>query len=163
MKRWMSSVTLVLAFCLVGCSGKKEAPTGGGEKPAKEAAVAPTPTPDPNHVETTQFRFGRVLGPDGMVTGEGGPFAQGETLHTSFRVSRAPAGSVYKVVVTGIADGKQFYEEQKAPPANSGIMSFSLPDTRTWPVGDYRLEMVYVNGADRLRGTFDFRIVSPKK
>lgn len=163
--RWMPSATLVLALCVAGCSGKTETPSGGGGKPASKPATeaAPAPTPNPKRVETTEFRFGRALSPDGIVTGEGGPFAQGETLHVSFKVSRAPAGSAYKLVVTGIGDNKKYYEEQKTPPATSGTMTYSLPETRAWPAGDYRLEMLFIDGPEVQRGTYDFKVVPPKK
>lgn len=163
--RWISPVTLALALCLASCSGKKETPSGGGEKqsaqPSAEAATAASPAS--KRVETTDFRFGRALGADGMVTGEGGPFTQGETLHVSFKVNRASAGSACKVTVTGVADKKTYFEEQKNPSGPTSVMAFSLPDTRSWPAGDYRLEMQLTDGTDVQRGTFDFKIVSPKK
>jgi len=163
--RLAGSVAFALAFCVAGCSGKKETPSGGAEaqkpRPSTEAAAAPTP--DTRRVDTTEFRFGRELAEDGTAKGEGGPFAQGEKLYVSFKVLRAPAGSAVKILVTGLTDTRKFYEEQKSAAAPGSTMSFSLPDTRSWPTGGYLLEMLFLDGADVQRGTFNFKIIPPKR
>ncbi len=155
---------LALAVCVAGCSGRKEAPAGGaGKESSQPPAEAAAPTPGSKRVEATEFKFGRGLAPDGTVTGEGGPFSEGETLHVSFRVRNAPAGSAFKVAVTGLADKKKYYEEQKSPSEPNSTMSFTLPDTRSWPPGEYRLEMQLADAPELLHGTFDFKIAPAKK
>ncbi len=161
--RWIFASAAALALCVAGCSGKKEAPSGGaGKESSQPPTEASAQAPASKHVEATEFKFGRGLAPDGTVTGEGGPFSEGETLHVGFRVRNAPAGSAFKVVVSGLADKKKYYEEQKSPSEPNSIMSFTLPDTRSWPPGEYRLEMQLVDAPEVLHGTFDFKIAPPK-
>jgi hypothetical protein len=166
--RFTASAALVLALSVAGCSGKKEASSGGdrpGEgktsRPSTEAAAAPTP--GTKRVEATSFKFGRALAADGTATDEGGPFAQGETLYVTFKVINASPGVAFKIVVMGLDDKRKVHEEQKNPAGSTSTISFSLPDTRSWPAGNYRLEMQLIEGAEVQHGTFDFKITPPKR
>jgi hypothetical protein len=167
--RLTRTATLALALCVAGCSGKREAPSGGGQpreglsQQTSSASVA-TPSPETKAVELAGFKFGRALGPDGTATGEGGPFAEGEPLHATYRVNNAPPGSNTKIVVTSLADKRKLHEDQKAPSGPQNAVAFTLPDTRTWSQGDYRLEMQLVEGdKTRTLGVFDFKLGPPKR
>ena len=160
--RWTRSGAVALALCVAACSGKKEAPSGGTVKTGGGATSEPATTAEAspsNSTEIGSFRFGRSLGADGTATREGGPFAQGETLHVSFKLSNAPNGSAVKIFVSALSDKRSVHEEQKNPAGPTGPMSFSLPDTRSWPAGDYRVEIRLIAGTNsKGLGTFDFKI-----
>lgn len=163
--RW---ATLALAFCVAGCSGKRETPSGGGRQGDGHTQQTPSeslarPTPETKAVEISGFKFGRALGVDGTATGEGGPFAQGEPIHFTYRVNNAPAGSIAKIIVTSLVDKRKIHEDQKAPSGPQNAVAFALPDTRTWSQGDYRLEMQLVEeDKTRTLGVFDFKLGPPK-
>ncbi len=65
--------------------------------------------------------------------------------------------------MTSLADNRTYFEEQKGAPGPAGTLSFNLPDTKSWPPGDYRLVMQGLDAADALHGTFDFKLTAARR
>jgi hypothetical protein len=157
------AVALALALCVASCSGKKE---GTEAKPpaegAKNATVSAPPTRNTKPSDVGAFRMGRALAPDGTATDEGSPFGQGEPIQVTFQVNNLNAGANVRIVVTSLADNRKVDEQQKAPGAKNEV-AFALPPTKTWPQGDYRIDMQLVEGSTtRSMGVYDFKIGPPR-
>ncbi len=124
MKPTAITLILVVGAGAVGCGGKKTETEG---------------RPEPAGPYVTKFRIGRAVAPDRKVTIETDSFAQGDPIHISFEVKKAPPKSQAKVVWSD-SSKRKISEEQKEIPSGTGAVSFELKDAKDLAIGDYLVE-----------------------
>jgi hypothetical protein len=141
MRRFLSGAVAALILTITGCGGKTETPTGTEAK-AKPAAEASKPAEVPKGPYITKFHLGYAIGSDGVVTVDGGVFAQGETAYTSFEVPNTPADSKIRIVWNLQPDNKTVAEEEM--PVRAAYSTKA--DTKSWPLGEYLMQIYISSG-----------------
>jgi len=154
-------MAVLLLLGLAACGGKREGPAATSASPT---AAPPAVTPTPGPLIVANFKFGRLLGPDGTAANEGGTFIPGEPIFVTLEVKNAPPGATVRIVATTMPDKKKVAEEQKPPSGEKGALVFQFGDTKGWAPGDYRLEMHLVDGSTTTQlGTYDFKVGPPPR
>jgi hypothetical protein len=160
----VSAAGLVTAAGLTGCSGE---PERAKVDPAKSTpTVAETERPGSNapsdvnpvtaHLRISDLKVGTALGPDGKVADNTNLVRPGDTVHASVAVGDVGAGSKVKAVWLG-PDGQRLGDEVKTVEAGIAYLAFRAPETSTWSVGDYKVE-IYLG--DELAASNGFDLVA---
>jgi|GEM_PF-1197047 len=157
--KFLAVLTLAAMLVACGCSGKSEAPAGGGGKAAVSKATDDIPTSNRTGLYLDHFRFGVAADADGIVVKETSVISPGSAAVMSFYVRNVPAGTQVRIVWNDLT--RNAAVEEVKPVGDKGLATFKQASPS--PEGSYRVNM-YVKqpaskGWDNL-GTHDFRVGS---
>jgi hypothetical protein len=126
------------------------------ERPGNEAASDINPATA--RLRVSDLKVGRALAADGTVAENIDEMLPGEKVQASIAVGDIGAGSTVKAVWIG-PDDQRLGEQIQEVRVGSSFLVFEAPDTKSWPGGDYKVE-IYLG--DELAASESFDIVTPK-
>jgi hypothetical protein len=142
MKLKVLALTL-FAVGLVACGRDETAVPPASTTTVEQAGTSSPSDVNPVTAQTwlDDFTIGSELAPDGMMAAghTGDDFTPGQPVHLSMEVGDAPPNSTVKVVWYGPNETK-IGEENKPVVAGQKYLAFTAPDTKTWAMGDYKVE-----------------------
>jgi|HubBroStandDraft_3_1064219.scaffolds.fasta_scaffold16945_1 hypothetical protein len=155
--RWLAGLMAAALPLAAGCNSSGQAASGAGDGAA-----------NPNHVNPLRAKTmvvnvatGHQLGPDGTIPPDqqGKNFPAGKPLFVAFRLHDAPAGANVRADWYD-AQGRKLASTEKKVLPGEPAMSFTSPDTSSWPKGTYRVEIWL---GDQKVDTESFSIAEPEK
>lgn len=152
--RTSKSFCLALALALplaVGCAKEGAehdaedvtTTTSEQEQPGVEATSSDV-SPVTAEMAIDDVTVGSGLAPDGSIAADHreDDFTPGEPVYVAMEVGDVPADSTVKVAWYGEGENK-VGEETKTVAAGTTYLNFQASDTKSWPKGDYRVEVWY--------------------
>jgi hypothetical protein len=155
--RWLACLVAAALPLAAGCNSSGQAASGSDDAAA-----------NPNHVNPLRAKTmvvniatGHQLGPDGTIPPDqqGKNFPAGKTIYVAFRLNHAPAGANVRADWYD-AQGRKLASTEKKVLPGEPAMSFTSPDTSSWPKGTYRVEIWL---GDQKVDTESFSITEPEK
>jgi hypothetical protein len=146
-------VCLMIAFAVLACERRSEAPTpGAGVQPP--AVSAPTPSP----ARVTSIELGSAVGADGRVAPGAAKttFAPTDTIYVSVLTDKPPAGASLAAKWT-FEDGQVVSEGNETLTSSDRTASeFHIAKPDGFPAGRYRVEIA-LNGQPAGSREFEVR------